>query len=132
MQKYFAIQTNQTSIALPWDVVKWFFNHTVWGLPLVISLSPPQDDAPQEEWEDWDTMTVTVVPNNPPTDEGSGDPRMKYSTRQASSTENEPSAEELFHDMQPVYKKAKMVLFLQILAVYCIWDPILKSEHQYM
>ena len=93
----------------------------------MISLSPPQDDAPQEEWEDWDTMTVTVVPNNPPTDEGSGDPRMKYSTRQASSTENEPSAEELFHDMQPVYKKAKMVLFLQILAVYCIWDPILKS-----
>ena len=75
-----------------------------------ISLPPSQDDGPQEEWEDWDTMTITVVPNNPPTDEESGDPRMKYSTRLASSsTENEPSAEELFHDMQPVYKKAKMV-----------------------
>ena len=62
-------------------------------------------------------MTVTVVPNNPPTDEGSGDPRMKYSSRLASSNaENEPSAAELFHDMQPVYKKAKMV----IICVHCV------------
>jgi len=76
----------------------------------LITLFIHQDDGPHEEWEDWDTMTVTVVPNNPPADEGSGDPRMKYSTRLASSNaENELSAEELFHGMQPVYKKAKMV-----------------------
>ena len=69
-------------------------------------------DAMQDtdkEWESWDTepLTVTVVPDSNITDPV--DPRLKYSTKLSSTAENDPSAEELFHDMQPVFKKPKKV-----------------------
>lgn len=63
-----------------------------------------------KEWEDWETeaLTVTVVPNKTPAEPA--DPRLKYSTRLPSAADNDPSAEELFHDMQPVFKKPKKVV----------------------
>lgn len=67
-------------------------------------------DTADREWEDWETeaLTVTVVPNNN-TPSDPVDSRLKYSTRFPSTVENDPSAEELFHDMQPVFKKPKKV-----------------------
>lgn len=66
-----------------------------------------------KDWEHWETepLTVTVVPNNTTPTE-SVDPRLKYSKKLSSTAENDPSAEELFQDMQPVFKKPKKVMIL--------------------
>lgn len=75
-----------------------------------------------KEWEDWETeaLTVTVVPNNGNTSEPAADSRLKYSTRCSKPADNDPSAEELFHDMQPVFKKPKKVVILSSFGTYML------------
>ena len=80
------------------------------------SESPPQRDPGQwggeGEWENWDsveTFSVKVVPSNSSTavsqsvDNNQGPPL-------PSSNPTEEVEEDLFHDMQPVFRKAKKVL----------------------
>lgn len=69
-------------------------------------------------------MTVTVVPNDNNTPAEPADPRLKYSTRFSSTAENDPSAEELFHDMQPVFKKPKKVGQPAKVQLCCLYNHV--------